>query len=190
MGHSTKKKYFTPDCGVAGCGNQRKHGCPYCPMHVQRLRRNGHLGPNRRPNGSGTIMKSGHISIKIDNAYYKYGHVIVAERALGKKLPTGAQVHHVNLNPSDNRPSNLVICPDDAYHKLLHKRQRALDECGNANYRKCWICKHYDNPTNLTIRTGKKGTQTVVHLECEREHNNARWPKRKTQRAAAKTKLA
>lgn len=51
-------------------------------------------------------------------------HVLVAERALGRSLPSGAEVHHVNGDRADNRPANLVICHDVSYHRLLHKLQR------------------------------------------------------------------
>lgn len=46
--------------------------------------------------------------------------------ALGKKLPPGAIVHHVDLNPFNNEPTNLVICPDTQYHMLLHERTKAI----------------------------------------------------------------
>jgi CRISPR/Cas system-associated exonuclease Cas4 (RecB family) len=49
-----------------------------------------------------------------------YLHVAVAEAALGKKLPKGAVVHHVDLNPLNNDASNLVVCPSQSYHLLLH----------------------------------------------------------------------
>lgn len=50
--------------------------------------------------------------------------------ALGKSLPTKAVVHHMNEDKLDNRPENLVICPDQAYHMLLHK---LLREAQNKN---------------------------------------------------------
>ena len=54
---------------------------------------------------------------------YALEHILVAERALGKPLPAEAVVHHVNHNPLDNRPENLVVCQDQSYHRLLHYRE-------------------------------------------------------------------
>ena len=50
-------------------------------------------------------------------------HRLVAERALGKALPPGSIVHHINLNKQDNRQCNLVVCPNNEYHMLIHKLQ-------------------------------------------------------------------
>jgi hypothetical protein len=58
---------------------------------------------------------------------YVYEHILVAESVLGHSLPAGAVVHHVDGNKHNNAPGNLVICEDDAYHRLLHTRMRRLD---------------------------------------------------------------
>lgn len=39
-------------------------------------------------------------------------HILIVEKALGKPLPLGAQVHHVNEKKADNRSENLVVCQD------------------------------------------------------------------------------
>lgn len=93
----------------------------------------------------------------------RYLHVDAAEQALGKPLPSGAEVHHVNGNPEDNRNSNLVICPDHAYHSLLHQRQMALDIAGNANLRMCRICQIYDNQTRM-----RPYRKQFYHATCQK----------------------
>lgn len=71
-----------------------------------------------------------------------YAHQCVAERALGRPLPAGAEVHHANEDRSDFRNANLVICQDKAYHKLLHVRLRTLKAGGNpATELLCCTCK-------------------------------------------------
>lgn len=57
---------------------------------------------------------------------YVLEHLLVAERALGRLLRGSEEVHHVDRNRANNDPGNLVICPDRAYHMLLHRRERAL----------------------------------------------------------------
>jgi hypothetical protein len=89
---------------------------------------------------------------------------IVAQRALGKPLPASVIVHHVNENRADNRPENLVICPNDAYHQLLHRRMRALDGCGRADWIKCPYCKQWDEVSNLYMRKGRNGQG--FHRSC------------------------
>ncbi len=41
-----------------------------------------------------------------------YQHILVAEKVLGKYLPEGAEVHHVDGNGKDNRNDNLVIAKE------------------------------------------------------------------------------
>lgn len=77
--------------------------------------------------------------------------VLMAEMALGKPLPKGALVHHVDENKRNDVPGNLVICQNRGYHQYLHQRTRSYRACGNANWRKCVYCKTYDDPCNLRI---------------------------------------
>lgn len=93
----------------------------------------------------------------------------IAEAVLGKPLPPGAEVHHVDEDPFNNKSSNLVICEDRAYHWLLHQRMRALKACGHVNWRPCSICGKYDDPVNLIIKRFRLGT-TIRHQACKQQY--------------------
>lgn len=68
-------------------------------------------------------------------------HILIAEKALGKPLPVGAEVHHVDEDVSNNANQNLVICQDKAFHKLLHVRTRIVKAGGDPNtQRECDRC--------------------------------------------------
>lgn len=108
-----------------------------------------------------------------------FEHVRVAERVLGKPLPKGAIVHHVNGIRDDNRPSNLVICENHQYHMLLHQRQRAKEACGNANWRKCCLCDRYGDPKFMRPIANKSGNPSYRHFECHREQVRAFRAKKK-----------
>lgn len=99
---------------------------------------------------------------------YVLEHVVAAEKALGKPLPPMAVVHHHTLN-------ELVICQDRAYHNFIHQRQRALEECGHAGWRKCRFCKQYDDPINLRIQFshGRPNGQ-AHHKSCLNAYNLGR----------------
>lgn len=117
----------------------------------------------KRADFTGHIRADGYVRIQRAGET-QYEHILVAEKALGKPLPAGAVVHHVDENPTNNAPTNLVICPSHAYHLLIHQRMRALAACGNPSWRLCCHCSSYDAPENLHI-----GPNTY-HPAC----NNAR----------------
>lgn len=91
-----------------------------------------------------------------------YLHIQAAEKAIGKKLPKGAEVHHLNHDPSDNRNTNLVICQDHKYHSLLHMREEALSVTGDPNMRLCKICGIFSNPSRMKYT--KQGQ--MYHTKC------------------------
>lgn len=105
---------------------------------------------------------------------FAYEHTVIVEGLLGHRLRTTAPIHHVNGIPTDNRHENLVVCEDHAYHMLLHLRQRALDECGNPNWRKCVYCHTWDDPLSMKIHSAK-ATARYFHRRCQ----NARAKPRK-----------
>lgn len=105
-------------------------------------------------------------------------HKRIAEKILRKPLPPKAQVHHCDGDALNNQRSNLVICEDAAYHKLLHKRIDALEACDHADWRKCRYCNKYDNLENLSIeRNGKNPYHKKCAAICQADlkHNLSFW---------------
>lgn len=155
----------TPVCRIEGCGRPAwSRGL--CGAHYNKLRLYGDplAGKTRAPNGSGYICREGYHHVSFGGVE-KPEHVRICEKAIGKPLPSGAVVHHVDGNRLNNDPSNLIICQDAAYHNLLHARTRAMAAAGSASARVCCRCGKYDSPQNLVI-SGKQ----AYHRECNRIH--------------------
>ena len=80
-----------------------------------------------------------------------YVHRLVAEQAVGSPLPVGVIVHHVDRNKSNNNSNNLVVCPDQAYHLLLHARQKIVDYGGHpAMHKYCSYHKAVHNRSEFS----------------------------------------
>lgn len=98
-------------------------------------------------------------------------HVLIAERVLGRRLPEGALVHHVDGNKLNNANSNLVICPSDSYHRLIHMREKALIATGDPSKLPCHICGKWDLRENLYFRKSWYGQW---HRACANKKREAR----------------
>ena len=105
-----------------------------------------HGGRKQESHGYVTVLMRDHPRAM---SGYLYEHVAVAEKALGKYLKDGVEVHHVNQRRADNRHENLVICENRSYHRLLHIRTKAYRASGHADYRKCQFCQQWDHPSQL-----------------------------------------
>lgn len=102
--------------------------CPsgLCKKHDTMLRVYGRTYKIRERNPDGWINDRGYV-VLWRNGKEIAEHIYLAEKALGKPLPKGAEVHHVNKKPWDNYTAfNLVICPNREYHLLLHRRAKEL----------------------------------------------------------------
>lgn len=155
-------------CAIADCvGAVKARG--YCNKHYELLMKYGSPQARvRAERGTGTSDDRG-ARIHRRDGRNRFEHVLIAERALGHPLPRGACVHHADGDPSNNHPSNLVICPDQAYHSLIHMRIRAMHACGNPSWRKCKICHRYDDPSQM-----RQYGSEIMHAVCNRERSRTR----------------
>jgi len=106
-------------------------------------------------------------------------HILVAERSLGRHLRAPHEVHHVNERKDDNRPENLVVCQDRAYHLLLHVRAAALRATGNPDMRPCTICRRYGDPREMSPHRGRQGRRDrFYHKHCAAAYQRGRATRR------------
>lgn len=133
---------------------------------------------------TGYLQYEGYVLVKVADQRAAFQHVLIAERALGRPLPPSAQVHHVNGVKNDNRNENLVICPDDAYHRLLHVRQEALAESGHADWRRCGYCHRHDDPSRMILHSRGKVMVQLCHWTCRSEYHRKRTAAGKRRKSA------
>lgn len=157
----TARKHF--GCSVEGC-NQSHDAKGYCHSHYKRWKLHGDpLVVKCAPRGSGWVERGYQIYTR--DGKHVPEHRLVAERALGKPLPLKAVVHHIDENRRNNDPSNLVVCPDNKYHRLIHQRLEAMKASGHYHWRKCPYCKKYDDPVNMREERTGYGPR-YVHRVC------------------------
>lgn len=97
-----------------------------CAKHYARRWRHGSTDSLIPNYGLGITQHSqGYIRIKKGDKWFME-HILLAEKALGRSLPPKAVVHHTGA-PDDNHGfMKLIVCPDQAYHFLLHKRAEEM----------------------------------------------------------------
>lgn len=90
-------------------------------------------------------------------------HWLVVDSVIGEAFDPskGHVVHHIDGNPGNNSKENLLVCPSQAYHQMIHKRKRAFLACGNPNWIKCHRCKEYADERDILVRG-----HVIMHPEC------------------------
>lgn len=114
---------------------------------------------------------------------FVYEHILVAEKVLGHALPLKAVVHHVKQGRdarAENDRGSLVICQDQSYHMLLHRRLKAFLACGNPTFVRCRYCKEYGPPTEVRIEERKGG----YHRSCKNVHVKEKRAAKRAERIA------
>lgn len=108
------QSWFTATCGHL-VRNVKTAQCRKCWNRERARTRNPRHNPYRRHPGVGNVPE----------------HRVIAERVLGRKLRRGEVVHHINMDKTDNRNCNLLICSAE-YHKYLHHAMAAAYAMGCA----------------------------------------------------------
>lgn len=140
MKYTDKTKNAKLDCTVVGC---------FRPVKAKGLCNAHYVSRYQQTKRAGVV---------------RYDHIVLAERVLGKPLPHGAVIHHIDGDPANNSNDNLVICPNQEYHKLLHKREEALRACGHPDWLKCHMCEQYSSPSDPDLRIFDR---KVYHKSCD-----------------------
>ncbi len=109
-------------------------------------------------------------------------HILRAERALGRPLPPGAEVHHVDCLKTDDAP--LVICQDNSYHKLLHVRMRVRAAGGDPNTQA--VCSACRLPKNYAEFYGESNRLFGINSTCRPCHFLRRQKRRRHAAAGAR----
>jgi hypothetical protein len=110
-------------CSVDGC-EKLARGRGWCHMHWRRWRVNGDPLTTRYSSyGSGSLRDDGYRQVYDGSGKKGLEHRKVMAEIIGRPLTHEEVVHHVDRNPRNNDPSNLVLCADQAEHLKLHMRE-------------------------------------------------------------------
>lgn len=98
-------------CEYSGCQkiapavpyNKGKYCCTKCAYADRKLDRHANW------TGGRSVDKRGYVRIKLQNGDRPQEHRHVMEQTLGRKLEEWEHVHHIDGNPSNNKPENLEI---------------------------------------------------------------------------------
>jgi len=114
-------------------GNTRSCGC----LMIEVNRRKGRLriGSNN-PNWKGgrKINKDGYVLIYFpehpaaQGKGYVLEHRLVIEEKLGRPLRPEEQVHHIDGNPANNAPENLIVFANAGRHRAYHRKLDLIAE--------------------------------------------------------------
>lgn len=133
----------------------------FISRHQWRGRHPGNWAGGRKLDSDGYVLLLRPEHPGAQKSGYVHEHLTVVEMVLGRSLPKGVIIHHVDEDRQNNKTDNLVVCEGMAYHKLLHRRTRTLRESGSATKRQCYHCKKYDDPERMYCNTAR-----AQHRDC------------------------
>lgn len=120
---SLKVKRVCEECGKIYI-TRRSIRLKYCSQScrisamVKSMSKGGKNSPAYK--GTNTVEHSGYVYCSGGpHKKRKREHMLIAEHVLGRSMRKGEIVHHINLDKTDNRNLNLIICTQ-SYHQFLH----------------------------------------------------------------------
>ena len=117
----------------------------------------------------GRVLNGGYIAIwkpdhpRADRYGYVPEHILVMENALGRHIPKGEIVHHIDEDRLNNSIGNLMLFKTVAMHNAFHSCLRAFKQTGHWDWINCPFCHQYDDPKNMFV---SKVTKMHYHREC------------------------
>ncbi len=138
-------------------------GCTDWAVH-RALRRNGFIKEpekqtkkhGKRIDGESFVIRDGYVYIYSPNHPFnnRNGHVakhrLVVEKEIGRYLTDIEEIHHLNLNRSDNRLENLMLMPDHGAHSDFHHNPPDwIPRCPHCN--KPWPESLTGRPDNVPL---------------------------------------
>lgn len=160
---------FTPKPSLIASGGGR-----YCSKYCQ---------DNARSCGGYTTHDCGYILIKLPNhpkankLGFVYEHILVTEQTINRPLRVAEIVHHINGNPQDNRPENLMVFANNSEHQKHHARQRSIKFGINPDAEKwCNKCKRILPKTQFSPSSsrGKPTLSSRCKDCCAEDQRNRR----------------
>src|SRR5438132_64820 len=111
-------KPITPGLCQCGCGEATKS-----PNGTPNKYVNGHASRRRQPGE--TVLRQGHKYMRVDGVMVAE-HRLAMERVFGRRLRSDEIVHHVDGDPTNNDPDNLLVT-NRSDHLVLHLRQMPVE---------------------------------------------------------------
>lgn len=96
----------------------RKDQKRFCSQACAYQSRSGEQHGNWK--GGRSLLRVGYWRVRdTETRKYRYEHINIVEKILGRPMRKGEIVHHINGDKQDNHPRNLLVCTND-YHRSLH----------------------------------------------------------------------
>jgi hypothetical protein len=119
--HWRERRGAGEPCCIAGCeGDAKTKGM--CGRHYSKWQKYGDAlgGKTNSPRGGGTLRKDGYRIAPTGRLHHRE----VAASMLGRPLLQSEVVHHIDGNPSNNDPGNLIVFASQAEHAAHHAALR------------------------------------------------------------------